>query len=150
VLELDPTAFDGPAWADVAAGLESSALAEASARLLLRAGEPAVPALVTVARSGSAPARLRALELVTQLGAHDRVDRVAEYGALLGDNDCAIRRAAVRGLTGVGTPAAAAKLRELARQTREVRGVFGFPQKVPICGAVEADAAARSLANGSR
>jgi serine/threonine-protein kinase len=150
VLELDPRALDASALSDVAAGLETPALADAAARLLVRAGEPAVPALAGVARTGSAPARLRALELVKQLGAADRVDRVAAYGALLADPDCAVRRAAVRGLAEVGTPEAALRLRELARQTREVRGVFGFPQRAPVCGAVEADAASRAIQDEPR
>jgi len=145
-LDLDAHALDGAALADLVADLgQDRRVADRSARLLARAGAPAIPAVLSAARAGPSGARLRALEVARELGAEDRIDVVAAYVALLGDVDCDVRRAAARRLGEIGSPAALPKLVELARQVREIRGLFGLPQRVPVCGASEADAAARRI-----
>ncbi len=145
-LDLDAHALDGAALADLAVDLgQDHRVADRSARLLARAGAPAIPAVLSAARAGPSGARLRALEVARELGAEDRIDVVAAYVALLGDVDCDVRRAAARRLGEIGSPAALPKLLELARQVREIRGLFGLPQRVPVCGASEADLAARRI-----
>jgi hypothetical protein len=145
VADLDRSALEPPDLGTIASWLEDAALAEAAEGLLARTGDTALPALAAVARGGTPAARLRALDLARRSSYQGVIDPVAEYARLLLEEDCDVRRAAVRGLAELATPEAATPLRELARQTRTVRGLFGFPQKVPACGAVEADAAARSI-----
>ena len=149
-LDLDPRALDPAALEDLSGSLRDPRVGERAARLLARAGPAAVPAVLASARAGPGPARLRALELVRELGAESRLDRVAAYADLLADPDCDVRRTAARRLGDLGSPAALPALGDLARQTREVRGLLGFPQHVPACGAVEAEAAIRRLAPGQR
>jgi eukaryotic-like serine/threonine-protein kinase len=149
-LDLDPGALDDAALADLSADLRDQALAEPSARLLVRVGPAAATAVLAAARTGPGTSRLRALELTRQLGVEDRLDPVSEYGSLLSDPECAVRRVAVRRLADIGTPEALARLGELARQTREVRGLFGFPQKIQVCGAPEASAALRKVTTDRR
>jgi serine/threonine-protein kinase len=149
--DLDPRALDAAAYADMAQDLsQDRKLAERAAHLLARAGSPAVPAVVAAAQSGPGVARLRALELARELGAEDRLDRVAAWSALLGDDDCDVRRAAARRLGDLGARAALPRLRELAAQTRSIRGLLGLPQSVPACGAAEAEAAVRRIEPGER
>ena len=142
-LDVDPGALDDAALAALSSDLRDPALADRAARVLARAGEAALPVVLSAARTGPPASRLRALELAREIGPDDRVDLVAEYASLLGDPDCAVRRTVVRRLAEIGTADATAKLRELSLQTREVRGLFGFPQRVPVCGATEAAAALR-------
>jgi hypothetical protein len=142
-LDLDPDALDEEALADLQADLKDGALAEQAAKLLSRAGEAALPVVITAARTGPGPARIRAIDLARELGGDGHLDVATEYGSLLVDPDCQVRRTAVRRLVDLGTPAALEQLDQFARQTRDVRGLFGFPQKVPVCGATEAAAALR-------
>ena len=145
-LDLDGKALDGAALLDLTDDLALGArLAERAARLLLREGAPAVPAVVEATRAGSGPARLRALELARALGAEDRVDAAGAYGALLRDEDCEVRKAAARRLGERGERAARPALSQLALSTRRVKGLFGLPQSVPSCGAAEAEAALRAI-----
>ncbi|HET9598724.1 MAG TPA: serine/threonine-protein kinase [Anaeromyxobacteraceae bacterium] len=149
--DLDPRTLDGPAYADVAQDLsQDRKLAERAAHLLARAGAPAVPAVVAAAQSGPGVARLRALDLAREMGAEERLDRVAAYVALLGDDDCDVRRAAARRLGDLGARAALPRLRELAAQTRSIRGLLGLPQSVPACAAAEAEAAIRRIEPAER
>jgi eukaryotic-like serine/threonine-protein kinase len=145
-LDLDPRALDGAALSDLASDLgQDRWLADRSARLLTRAGAPAVPAILSAAQAGAGPVRLRALEVARELGVESRVDAVAIYLALLGDADCDVRRAAARRLGELGSTAAVPKLLDFSRQTREIRGLFGRPQRAPVCGAAEAEAALRRI-----
>ncbi len=141
-LDLDPRALDSAALSDLAADLsQDRKLADRSARLLARARAPAIPAVLSVARSGRGVARLRALDLARKLGAEERIDRVAAYGELLEDQDCDVRRGAASRLGEIGSPAALPKLNELAGETLDVRGRLGPARRMMACGAAEADAA---------
>jgi tRNA A-37 threonylcarbamoyl transferase component Bud32/tetratricopeptide (TPR) repeat protein len=149
-LDRDPNALDAAALADLASDLSDRRLADHAARLLARVGPPAVPAVLGATKSGPGSARLRALELARDLGAEERVDRVAAYVALLGDEACEVRRAAARRLGDIGTAAAVPKLSELAKATRPIRGLFGVTQRVPQCSATDAEAALRRIAKARR
>jgi serine/threonine-protein kinase len=70
--------------------------------------------------------------------------------ALLGDEECEVRRAAARRLGDLGAPAAVPRLTELARATRPLRGLFGATQQVPQCSAAEAETALRRIAKARR
>jgi len=148
-LDADATALDAAALADLQADLRDPALAQEAGQLLARAGDAAVPLVIAAARAGPATSRLRALDLARQIGAEDRFDNVAEYAALLEDPDCNVRKIAVSRLAEVGTPGALEKLAALARQSRQVRGLFGFPQNIPVCGAAEAAAALKKTGHHS-
>jgi tRNA A-37 threonylcarbamoyl transferase component Bud32 len=149
-VDRDPRALDAVALADLTSDLSDRRLADHAARLLARVGPPAVPAVLEATKSGPGSARLRALELARDLGAEERVDRVAAYVALLGDEECEVRRAAARRLGDIGTTAAVPKLSELAKATRPIRGLFGVAQQVPQCSATEAEAALRRIAKARR
>jgi serine/threonine-protein kinase len=141
-IDLDPRALDSAAFSDLADDLSRDRkLADRSARLLARARVPAIPAVLSVARSGRGVARLRALDLARQLGAEERIDRVTAYGELLEDEDCDVRRSAADRLGEMGNPAALPRLTELAGEARDVHGRSGRTRRVMICGAAEADAA---------
>jgi serine/threonine-protein kinase len=116
-------------------------LADKASRLLKDEGDRALPLLVRAAAAGPGAQRLRALTLLRDLGAEGRVDRVDVYGALLGDPDCELRRAAARRLGEIGDPAALPALRKAAA-VREGKGPGKHP---PACGAADADAAARRV-----
>ena len=73
-------------------------------------------------RPRAATHRLRALTLARDLGAEERIDRVAAYGALLADADCETRRAAARRLGEIGDPAALPALRKAAQGKTEIEG----------------------------
>jgi serine/threonine-protein kinase len=122
-------------------------LADRAAKVIRESGEHAVPAVLQAAVKQTSAYRLRALALARDLGAEDRIDRVAAYAALLGDGDCEIRRAAARRLGEIGDPAALPALRKAAAVRSEVKGVgiFAKPRLVPACGAPDADAAARRI-----
>jgi serine/threonine-protein kinase len=148
---IDPFALGEPDLALLAQDLtEDRKLAERAAKLLARLGSRAVPAVAESARSGPGTARLRALDLLDELGADASVDRVGAYVELLADPDCDVKRAAARRLGDLGSAVAVPKLTELARQTREIRGLFGKPQSVPACSAVEAEAALKRIQSPSR
>jgi serine/threonine-protein kinase len=132
--------------ADLAATLGSDRkMADRAGRLLLASGERAVPPLVAAAGSGPAVKRLRALVLLRDLGAEDRLDRTAAYAALVGDADCEIRRAAARRLGELGDPAALPALQRAGGARVETRGFLGLSRKEAACGAAEAAEAARRI-----
>jgi serine/threonine-protein kinase len=141
-LDIDPHALDSAALSDLANDLsQDRKLADRSARLLARARAPAIPAVLSVARSGRGVARLRALDLARKLGAEERIDRVAAYGELLEDEDCDVRRGAASRLAEIGSPAALPRLNELAGETLDVHGRLGRARRVMACGAAEANTA---------
>jgi serine/threonine-protein kinase len=145
-LDLDPRALDATALSDLGQNLNAERkVAERSAKLLARVGPPAVPYVLEAIEQTTGAARLRVLELARDMGVEERVDRLAVYSALLSDPDCEVRRAAVRRLGEIGNPDAAPKLQELAHEKRRIKGLFGLPQEVPLCGAAEAEATARKL-----
>jgi eukaryotic-like serine/threonine-protein kinase len=145
-LELDPGALDAVALSDLAADLSRDReVADRAAQLLVRAGKAAIPTVLAAVGTGTGVARLRALGAARELGAEDLVDRVQAYGALLGDEDCEVRRAAARRLGEIGGPAALSRLSQVARETRTLQPLFGQPQRVPTCGAEEASAAIRRI-----
>jgi serine/threonine-protein kinase len=124
---------------------EERPVADRAGRLLVKIGEPVLPALLPATTSGSGLQRLRALSLARDLGAEERVDRVAAYGALLPDAECDVRRAAAQRLGEIGNPDALPPLRELAAAKREKKGFFGRVDRVPACGAAEAAEAIRRI-----
>jgi serine/threonine-protein kinase len=145
-LEKDPRSLGPEALADLAGDLARERRhADRAARLLARAGAPAIPAVLAAAQQGSGTARLRALVVARDLGAEDRLDRVAAYVALLADADCEVRKSASRRLGEIGDPASLPRLREAARGTQESRGFLGITKSVPACGAGEAAAAAKRV-----
>ncbi len=144
--DLDAASLDGEALSDLARDLGGDrALAERAAHLLARVGAPAVPALVNVSRGGTGSARLRALDLLHELGAQGEVDVVATYLSLLEDGECEVSRAAARQLGELGSSAAIPKLTEVSRRTRQIHGLLGKPQQVPTCSSAEAEAALRKI-----
>ncbi|HSN92195.1 MAG TPA: protein kinase [Anaeromyxobacteraceae bacterium] len=129
--------------ADLAA---ERSVADRAGRLLLRIGDASLPALLPAATEAPGVQRLRALSLARDLGAEEKVNRVAAYGALLSDPDCEIRRAAARRLGEIGHADALPQLRELAAARRErKKGFFGGVELVPLCGAPEAAEAVRRI-----
>jgi len=145
-LDLDARALDSAALLDLTDDLAlDRRVAERASRLLLREGPLAIPVVVAATRTGKGPARLRALELARALGAEDRVDAAGAYGALLKDEDCEVRRAAARRLGERRERGALPALTDLAASTRRVKGFLGLPQAVPVCGALEAEAAVRLI-----
>ena len=134
------------ALTDLVADLAAErSVADRAGRLLLRVGEPSLPALLPATAEGPGVQRLRALTLARDLGAEERVDRVAAYVALLPDAECEVRRAAARRLGEIGNPGALPPLRELAGSKREKKGFFGRVEHVPVCGAAEATEAVRRI-----
>jgi hypothetical protein len=145
-IDLDPASLGTDARADLARDLGAEpALAERAASLLTRVGAPAFPALVRAAGTGTGKARLRALDLLRELGGEGQLDLVRAHLALLDDPDCAVRREAARRLAELGSSAAIPGLTDLAQSTREIRGLLGKPQRVPACGATEAQRALAEL-----
>jgi serine/threonine-protein kinase len=122
-------------------------VADRAAKVLRDCADQAIPAVLQAATKESGAHRLRALALARDLGAEDRIDRVAAYAALLGDGDCEIRRAAARRLGEIGDSAALPALRKAAAVKSELKGVgiFGKTRLVPACGAPDADGAARRI-----
>ena len=138
--------LDAEALADLAADLgRERSVADRSALLLREVGADAVPALVEAARAGPGLQRLRALALLRDLGAEERVDRPAAYGALLSDPECEVRRAAARRLGELGDPAALPPLRDAASARTARRGLLGRESRALACGASEAAQAARRI-----
>jgi eukaryotic-like serine/threonine-protein kinase len=97
------------------------------------------------ARAGAGVQRLRALNVLGDLGAEEAVDRVAVYGALLADADCDVRRAAARRLGELGDPTAVPALRAAATARTERRWTLSSASRGPACGAAEAVEAARRI-----
>jgi serine/threonine-protein kinase len=140
-----PGALDAAALADVASLLGADRkTAERAARLLAEAGEAAVTPALDVALRARGWVRVRALDVLRELGAEDRIAPLEAWGALLGDGDCELRKAAARRLGDRGDAAALPRLRELAQAKREVKGLL-FSRQEPACGAAEAAAAARRI-----
>jgi serine/threonine-protein kinase len=139
--------LDEEAYTNLASDLGlDRATADRAAHLLVKVGEPALPAILTAAGEGTGTRRLRALTLARDLGAEERVDRIAAYTALLKDADCELRKASARRLGEIGDPAALPPLREAAKAVRETRsGLFGRVQRSAVCGAADAAEAARRI-----
>lgn len=138
--------LDAQAWEDLVAALgRERSLADRAARVLFEEGQAALTAILRAAATGQGIQRLRALTLARDLGAEDRVDRVAAYGDLLGEPDCELRRAAARRLGEIGDPAAVARLRRAGQAKVETKGFFGRVKTAPACGAAEAEGAARRI-----
>jgi serine/threonine-protein kinase len=138
--------LDADAFADLARDLAAErSLADRAGRLLVEAGDGALPTLLLAAREGPGTKRLRALTLVRDLGAEERLDRTAAYGALLEDGDCDVRRAAARRLGEIGDPAALPLLRRAAAAKVESKGLFGMSKQAVACGAPDASEAARRI-----
>jgi len=149
---LSPEALDAAAYADLAAALsQDRKVADRAAQMLTRAGPPASAAVLSAA-SGGGPGwvRVRALELARTMGIEARLDRIAVYGGLLSDPDCEVRRSAARRLGELGNPAATERLVELAQARREVKGLFGLTQRLPVCGAAEAAEAVLRLEQAAK
>jgi hypothetical protein len=145
-IDLDPASLGPEARADLARDLGGEpAIADRAASLLARVGAPAFPALVRAAGLGTGAARLRALDLLRQLGGEGQLDLVGAHLALLDDEDCDVRREVTRRLAELGSAAAIPRLTELAQRTREIHGLLGKPQRVPACGAAEAREALAGL-----
>jgi serine/threonine-protein kinase len=135
--------LDEDARADLveALGRERS-LADKAARLLRDEGDAAVPLVIRTATSAaSGTHRLRALSIARDLGAEEKVDRAKEYGVLLSDPECDVRRAAARRLGEIGDPAALPRLGRAAAAKVETKGLFGIKKSGPACGAIEASEA---------
>jgi serine/threonine-protein kinase len=144
--ELDPLTLDAAVFTDLAGDLaRDRKVAARAAELLVRAGARAVPSVIAATHVENGPARLKALEVARELGAENRIDAPKVYGALLREDDCDVRRAAARRLGELGNSAAVPDLMQLAHATRKIKGLFGLPQQVPVCGAVEADAALQRI-----
>ncbi|ABS24544.1 serine/threonine-protein kinase [Anaeromyxobacter sp. Fw109-5] len=143
--------LDDPARADLVAALAADrATADRAHRLLLEEGEAAVPAVLRAAREGAPSQRLRALHLARDLGAEERLDRAAAYGALLDVPDCEVRREAAERLGEIGDRAALPALRRAALATVETKGFFGMTRRAQACGSAEAAAAARRIEAAAR
>ena len=126
-------------------GREQS-IADRASRLLRAAGEAAIPPLLAASGEGAGIQRLRALTLLRDLGAEERVDRTQAYGRLLGDVDCDVRRSAARRLGEMGDPGALSELRNAAQAKVERKGFLGIgTRSSPACGAPEAAEAARRI-----
>ncbi|HYQ80736.1 MAG TPA: serine/threonine-protein kinase [Anaeromyxobacteraceae bacterium] len=143
---LDASALAPAAVPDLVADLaRERRLADRAAHLLVRAGPPALPAVLEAAQRGPGFARLRALSVARDLGGEDRIDRVTAYLALLGDQDCEVRKAAARRLGEIGAVPALPRLRDLSRAKVETSGFLGIKSSGPACGAPEAQAAVRRI-----
>ncbi|WP_242395425.1 serine/threonine-protein kinase [Anaeromyxobacter oryzisoli] len=138
--------LDDAALAEIATDLaRDQRLADRAARLLRDAGARAVSPAVAAAEDGSGEGRLRALTLLRDLGAEERVDRTKLYGSLLADTECELRRAAARRLAEIGDPAALPRLREAAAAMTTRRGLFGIPTRERACGAIDAEEAVQRI-----
>ncbi|BDG03905.1 serine/threonine-protein kinase [Anaeromyxobacter oryzae] len=138
--------LDGAALDDLASDLaRDQRLADRAARLLRDAGPEAVPPVAAAAEATPGVSRLRALTLLRDLGAEEKVDRTRLYAALLGDTDCELRRAAAHRLGELGDPAALPRLREAAGGTTVKKGFLGMTSRERSCGAAEADEAVRRI-----
>jgi len=148
---LDPGALDEAAYADLAGALsQERRVSDRAGQLLVRAGAPAAPAVLAACGAGPGWVRLRALDVARGLGVEARLDRMAVYGGLLGDPDCEVRKAAARRLGELGNPTALPRLREAALAIKESRTALGLLQRVPVCGADEAAAAATRIEQVAR
>jgi len=138
--------LDDVALEDLVGALaKERSVADKAARVLADEGSAALPAVLGAASTAPGTQRLRALALARDLGAEDRVDRVAAYGGLLADPDCDVRRAAARRLGEIGDPAALPRLKKAAQAKVETKGFFGQARSAPACGASDADAAVRRI-----
>jgi serine/threonine-protein kinase len=148
---LDPSCLDEAAYADLAGGLsQERRVADKAAQLLVKAGPPAGAAVLGACGAGPGWVRLRALDVARGLGIEARLDRMAVYGGLLADPDCEVRKASARRLGELGNPAALPRLREAALAIKESRTALGLIQRVPVCGADEAAAAATRIEQVAR
>jgi serine/threonine-protein kinase len=121
-------------------------VSDRAARLLVRGGRDAGPALNGAIAHGGTLVKLRALAVAREIGPSVDVDVLGGYQALLGDADCDVRKAAARGLGDLGDRRALPRLKERAAERNEKRGLFGvLIESKPVCGAAEAGEAVRKL-----
>jgi serine/threonine-protein kinase len=140
--------LDGKALENLVADLgRERSVADRAAKVLRDEADRAVPAVLGAVDGASGAHRLRVLTLARDLGAEDRLDRVAAYALLLADPECETRRAAARRLGEIGDPAALPALRKAGQGRTEVKGVglFAKTRLVPSCGAPDAEAAAKRI-----
>jgi serine/threonine-protein kinase len=138
---VDETAFE-----DLVRDLGRAAIiAEAASRLLVRLQSESLPIVLRAAKSGASYERLRALTLLGDLHAADKLDRAEAFGELLGDEDCDVKRAAAKQLGEIGDPSALPKLADLAKARRHERVLGLFDQTIAACGAPEASAAIKKI-----
>jgi eukaryotic-like serine/threonine-protein kinase len=119
--------------------------AEMASKLLARLGQEALPLVLRAAKKASGYERLRALVLLKDLHASDRVDRAQAFRELLDDEECEVKRAAARQLGDLGDPSALAKLSELAKARKHERLLGLFDQTTSACGAPEAASAIKRI-----
>jgi eukaryotic-like serine/threonine-protein kinase len=121
-------------------------VADKAARLLVKVGPAARPALKGALAATSTQVRLRALAVAREIGPGGDLDVLGGYLALLDEPDCDVRKAAAHGLRDLGDRRALAKLRTRAAEHKEKRGLFGvLIESTPVCGAVEAGEAVRKI-----
>ncbi len=138
---LDQLALD-----DLAADLaRERSLADKASRVLREEGTAAIPAVLRAVQQTEGVYRLRALTLARDLGAEENVNRVEAYGALLGDADCEVRRAAARRLGELGDANALPVLRKAAQARIETKGFLGHVVRTPACAAQDAQNAAKRI-----
>lgn len=120
-------------------------IADRAARLLVRAGPAAGPALAAVPSRSSPWAKLRALGVAREIGPAAKVNLGAGYLALLGEPDCEVRKAASKALGELRDRKALGRLRNLAdaRDTRRLGSIILASK--PACGAAEAAEAVRRV-----
>jgi serine/threonine-protein kinase len=139
--------LDGGSLEHLAGDLASAPpLSDKAARLLVRAGPPAGPALNGVIAHGATPVKLRALAVAREIGPASNVDVLGGYLALLGEPECGVRQAAARGLGELGDRRALPRLRERAAERNVKRGLFGvIVESKAVCGGPEAADAVKRL-----
>jgi eukaryotic-like serine/threonine-protein kinase len=120
-------------------------IADRAARLLVRTGPAAGPALTAVPSRSSPWAKLRALGVAREIGPTAKVNLGAGYLALLGEPDCEVRKAASKTLGELRDRKALGRLRNLAdaRDTRRLGSIILASK--PACGAAEAAEAVRRI-----
>jgi serine/threonine-protein kinase len=144
---------DDDALRDIAAdmGDPDPTVAARAVKLLAAVGAPATPIAVETASLESGVHKLRALDLVSQLNASDRIDRVRGYAELLkgvgplGEEECQTRILAARRLGEMGAGSVLPQLKALAQSRVPKKGPFAIVIQEPVCGAAEARAAARKI-----
>jgi serine/threonine-protein kinase len=145
--ELDPSAIaEEQSIRDLIDDLGRDAeLADHAARMLRELDDAALPAIMRAARSAKGFVKLRALLLVKDLKAGDRVDRMQGFIDLLAEEDCDLRKQAARELGDLGDVRALPKLKDLATAKTKSVTLGIFEQTVSACGAQEAQRAMKKI-----